>query len=115
MKVYIVEFGRLFLCTPSVDKKTLVTTNICTHYTEVLVAVNLICSHSMELVNSAQAAVIMGVSDQTFLNWIKKGRIDGVSRVGRIWLIPRESLETLEHPKQGRPRTQSTDSKKGQS
>jgi len=58
----------------------------------------------MEFVNSAQAAAIIGVSDQTFLNWIKKGRVDGVLRVGRVWLIPRSSLDNIEPPKQGRPR-----------
>jgi len=64
----------------------------------------------MDFVNATQAADILGVSTQTMSNWLKQGRVSGVLRVGRVWLIPRDSLETIKHPSMGRPRKKAAES-----
>jgi excisionase family DNA binding protein len=49
-----------------------------------------------------EAAARLGVSDQTVLDWIHKGRIQGL-RVGRrVWAIPEAEVERV--GAQGRPR-----------
>lgn len=54
------------------------------------------------LINAKEAAQILGVSDQTVINWIRDGRIQA-QKVGRVWVIPKDSLEGVERPKMGRP------------
>lgn len=56
------------------------------------------------LINATEAANLMGVSDQTFLNWIKQGRVPDAQKVGRTWIIPKSSLNEIDVPQMGRPR-----------
>ena len=54
------------------------------------------------LITAAEAAQLLGVSDQTVINWLRRGIIVG-QKVGRTWAIPESSLENIERPKMGRP------------
>lgn len=54
------------------------------------------------LITASEAATLLGVSDQTVINWLKQGRIKG-QKVGRTWAIPQTALEKVERPKMGRP------------
>ena len=54
------------------------------------------------LINAKEAAELLGVSDQTVINWIRDGRIPA-QKVGRVWVISEDSLESVERPKVGRP------------
>jgi excisionase family DNA binding protein len=52
---------------------------------------------------ATEAANKMHVSDQTMINWINQGRVPGVQKVGRTWIVPESSLQKIEQPRMGRP------------
>ena len=45
----------------------------------------------MEYMNAKQAGEKWGISDRWVAMLCEQGRIDGVDRMGRIWLIPKDA------------------------
>ena len=50
----------------------------------------------------AEAAKAKGVSVQTVRRWCDDGWIDGASKHGRDWAVPRASVMAFKPPKPGR-------------
>lgn len=50
-----------------------------------------------------EAAKYKGVSEQAIVRWIRSGLIQGVQRIGRMYLIPREALDAVAPRRRGRP------------
>lgn len=47
-----------------------------------------------------EAARILGVSEETVRRWCRRGKIPGVKRFGREFLIPRTSIDPENPPKE---------------
>lgn len=55
------------------------------------------------LITTAQAASVLGVSQKMVQSLIKRGRLPA-EKIGRIWVVRREDAEKHERGKGGRPR-----------
>lgn len=47
-------------------------------------------------ISTAQAAEILDVKRITIIKWCQNGKIDGARKIGRDWIIPRQSLDGIE-------------------
>jgi excisionase family DNA binding protein len=46
--------------------------------------------------STTEAAEALGVARITIIKWAKSGKIAGAQKIGRDWIIPRQSLDGLE-------------------
>jgi excisionase family DNA binding protein len=46
--------------------------------------------------STTEAAEALGVARITIIKWAKSGKIHGAQKIGRDWIIPRQSLDGLE-------------------
>ena len=60
------------------------------------------------LLNATEAGLIVGVSKTTMADWCDRGFVPGAQKVGRTWVIPESSLDKIERPKMGRPKSNGT-------
>jgi excisionase family DNA binding protein len=56
-----------------------------------------------DFLSTNEAAQVLGVSVRRVRQFIDGGRLEGVRKFGRDWMIPRESLEAVRIRKTGRP------------
>lgn len=55
------------------------------------------------ILTTAQAAAVIGVSQKMVQSLIKRGRLPA-EKIGRIWVVRREDAESHERGKGGRPK-----------